>query len=365
MTAPVLTDRALSRATLKRQFLLERVRLDPLQAAEALAGLQAQSPSDPYLGLWARLDDFDPAVLSRHIEQGSAVRAQLMRATIHLVSAADYPLFAGATRNVLARVYRSTPFAKALNGVDLDRVLDVSRQALREQPLTRAQLARLLAEEFPGIDPPSMAQAATYLIPVVQVPPRGLWQKAGAARWALATDWLGREPSAEARIDELMLRYLAAFGPATVADARTWSNLTGLAEVFERLRPQLVVFRDERGRELFDLPDAPRPDPDTEAPVRFLPEYDNVLLSHADRSRIAGPVEVEWWVGWILVDGFLAGTWKHKQTGRRLELSVRVATPNRRSIREVEEEAGRLAAFLAKPDSDHDVTVETVTGSSR
>lgn len=360
MALPLLTARALNRATLARQLLLERVSLGPLEASEMVAGLQAQTPTDPYVALWSRLAGFDPDELSRSIEERKAVRAQLMRATIHLVTANDYPLFAGATRTVLERVFRSTPFAKALNGADMPRILEVSREALAEQPLTRADLARVLAAVFPGVDGPAMAQAATYSIPVVQVPPRGLWRRSGAARWALSTEWLGRGPSPHASPDELILRYLAAFGPATAADARAWSNLTHLAEVLERLRSRLLVFRDERGRELFDLPDAPRPHPDTEAPVRFLPEFDNALLSHADRSRFPGPAQPQWPMGSILVEGVLGGNWKYERTGRRFEMYARVAVRDRRAIQEVEEEAGRLAAFLAEPGLDHDVAVETI-----
>ena len=185
MALPLLTARALNRATLARQLLLERVSLGPLEASEMVAGLQAQTPTDPYVALWSRLAGFDPDELSRSIEERKAVRAQLMRATIHLVTANDYPLFAGATRTVLERVFRSTPFAKALNGADMPRILEVSREALAEQPLTRADLARVLAAVFPGVDGPAMAQAATYSIPVVQVPPRGLWRRSGAARGAV------------------------------------------------------------------------------------------------------------------------------------------------------------------------------------
>lgn len=365
MAIPVLTRRALNRATLHRQLLLQRVELDPLRAVEALAGLQAQSPTDPYIGLWSRLEEFDPEVLSGQIEERRAVRAQLMRATIHLVSADDYPLFAGTTRSVLERVFRSTPFARDVADIDIDDLLEAGERALAELPLTRAELGETLGQQFTGIDPASLAQAVTYLVPVVQIPPRGRWRQAGSARWALAIDWLGHRPSTRADSSELVLRYLAAFGPATVSDARIWSNLTGLAEVFERLRPRLIVFRDEQGRELFDLPDAPRPDPDTAAPVRLLPEFDNVLLAYADRSRTTGPLEPAWTMGSVLVDGFLAGHWKHKQARGRLEMTVRVSSADRRTIREVEDEAGRLAGFLVESDSDHDVTVETVGTSDR
>ena len=184
---------------------------------------------------------------------------------------------------------------------------------------------------------------------LVQVPPRGLWGKSAQVRWTTAESWLGRPLEADPSLDDVVLRYLAAFGPASVADATTWCRLTGLREVVERLRPQLVSFRDERGRELFDLPDAPRPDPRTPAPVRFLPEYDNVLLSHDDRSRfvaaadraLLGPL---WSTGWgaVLQDGLVRGIWSRRDD----ELVVRHVPLQKRAQASVAAEGRRLAGFL-------------------
>lgn len=331
-----------------------------LDAIGQVAGLQAQSPTDPFIGLWSRLDDFDPLEVSAALEQREVVRAQLMRATIHMVTSADYPYVAGATASVLERVFRSTSFARNTAGVDRDELLSTGRGLLEAHPRTRAELARDLAGRWPDVDGASLAQAVTYLLPLVQVPPRGMWQRKGQARWALARTWLGVDPVHEAAPDDLILSYLGAFGPAAVADARTWSNLGGLAEVFDRLRPRLVTFRDEEGRELFDVADAPRPDPDTPAPVRFLPEFDNVLLSHADRRRVIAGITPTGWLGNLLVDGFFAGHWKRREERARILIEVGV-TPRlpKGALGDVEAEASRLARFLA-PGAEHDVAVQPI-----
>jgi hypothetical protein len=310
-----LSTRRLNRSLLARQGLLERSRVPALEMIERLVGMQAQVPENPYVALWSRLEDFDPHELSDLIAGRRAVRAHAMRSTIHLLSARDCLAIQPLTREVLLRGFES-PFRKGLAGADPEEVAVAGLELMTEQPRTRAELSRLLAERWPEADPANLAYAVTYYARLVQVPPRGLWGRGGQATWTATDAWLQEHAGASTTIDELVLRYLAAFGPATPADARTWSGLSGLREVFERLRPQLRTFRDERGRELFDVPDAPFPDPETPAPVRFLPEYDNVALSHDDRSRIIGP---DWpgqppagprWIGSVLVDGFYSGRWR-------------------------------------------------------
>ena len=315
MADRVLSVRELNRALLERQGLLARQPVAPLAMVERLVGMQAQVPENPYVALWSRLADFAPGDLSTQIERRAAVRAQLMRATIHLVSARDCLAFHPVTAGVLAKVFK-TPWAAGLNGADRDAVVAAGLGALAERPHTRAELAELLAPRWPEADPPALAHAVTFNAALVQVPPRGLWGANGQATWAPADAFLGAPLAPEPDPDTMVLRYLAAFGPATVADIRTWSGLTGLRAVVERLRPRLRTFRHEQGRELLDVEDGALPDPETPAPVRFLPEYDNVGLSHADRSRLfagLGPgapfPRGGRSFGTLLVDGFYRANW--------------------------------------------------------
>ena len=354
----MLGERALNRALLERQLLLRRAGLPPLGAVGHLAGLQAQAPNAPYVGLWSRLADFRPAGLADLLTGRAVVRTHLMRNTVHLVTAADCLAWDGLFQAVRRQRFASSPFARNVDGVDLGAVTEAGR-GLLEQPRTRAELGRLLAERWPGRDPASLAYAVTHLVPTVQVPPRGIWGRTGPAAFTTTEGWLGGQAGPGAEPDGLVLRYLAAFGPASVRDMQAWCGLTRLGEVAERLRPRLRVFRGADGRELFDLPEAPRPDPGTPAPPRFLPEYDNVLLSHADRSRIIPgrrsvplPPGHGGSRGTVLVDGFWAATWRADRTDGGAVLRVEPFTPLGRGQAEaVTAEAGRLLAFVA-PDAD-------------
>src|SRR4051794_9788976 len=244
---------------------------------DRLVGMQAQVPANPYLGLWSRIEGFRPEELSELIAGRSAVRAQLMRSTIHLVSARDCLALQPITAPVLARTFQS-PFAPRLGGAHLDDVVAAGIELLAERPLTRAELAELLAPRWPDAAPSALAHAVTFHAALVQTTPRGLWRESGQARWALTGSWLDASLDRAAPVDAFVLRYLRAFGPATTADVRTWSGLTGLREVMDRLRPQLRTFHDQRGRELLDVPDGAFADLEAPAPPRFLPEYDNAAL---------------------------------------------------------------------------------------
>jgi DNA glycosylase AlkZ-like len=354
-----LDRRALNRALLARQLLLERVNQSPAEVVEHLVGLQAQEPNDPYVALWSRIEGFDAMTLSDLIADRHAVRAQLLRATIHLVTDRDLLTMRPVLRPVLERMLSSgSPFGRSLAraGVDVGAVVKAGRRLLEEQPRTRAELRDALGPQFPTADSAALAQAVTFLVPVVQVPPRALWQRSGQARWATVESWLGRPLADDATPDRLVLRYLAAFGPANAADVRAWSGLTAAAEVLDRLRPRLRAFRDERGRELLDLPDAPRPTPDTSVPIRFLPIYDNVTLSHADRSRIVEESHRRAVVrldaisfGSILVDGFGRAIWRVERESNGDGLTLDIALLEKLAPDETEAigaEGERLLAFL-------------------
>jgi hypothetical protein len=363
-TDGVLSHRALGRATLARQFLLGRVHRPVPQALEHLVGLQAQAPDAPYVGLWSRLEGFETDHLAWLIASREAVRAPLMRATVHLVTAADHAALQPWAQPVLERAFASTRFARDLDGLDLAAVAAAGAELLTGNNRTRGRLGAALAERWPDRDPNSLGYAVTYLHPVVQVPPRGIWGERGPARWSPAEAWLSMPRVEPLDAGQLIMRYLAAFGPASVKDAQVWSGLTRLQEVADGLGSQLRRFRDEDGRELLDLPDGPLPDPDTPAPPRFLPEYDNVLLSYANRARvIAGnrtvplPPGPGGSRGTVLIDGFFAGTWHSVRTDSAVTLKVASFAPlSAADTDAVTQEGLELLGFIA-PGLTSDVTV--------
>ena len=328
----VLTRRQLNRALLARQLLLDRWRLSASEAIERLVGMQAQVPSSPYIGLWSRLHGFEPEELSSLIATRRAVRLTMMRGTIHLVTARDCL----ALRPVLAAhlgraLHVATPFGRNLAGMDLDELAEAGRAILDARPRTVADLGKALAERWPERDPASMGYAVQFLVPLVQVPPRGLWGGSGRPLLAPAESWLGAPLSPDTSADAMVLRYFAAFGPATIGDLRAWSGMRGVKEIVERLRPRLRTFRDERARELFDVPDGLLPDPGMPAPVRFLPDFDNVLLGHEDRSRVfTAAANLAGLIGQpaVLIDGFVAATWRLvRRKGEPSRLEIRALHP--------------------------------------
>ncbi|GAA4889237.1 winged helix DNA-binding domain-containing protein [Actinomycetospora straminea] len=348
----VLSRRALNRATLARQLLLERSALDVLDAVAHLGGLQAQEPQEPYTGLWSRLAGFDPAELSDHVAERRAVRTHLMRRTVHLVTADD-ALTWRSRHDAMLRQRMLGVYRQELAAVDLDELAAVGARLVADEARTLPDVGRALADTWPDVPPRVLGEALGTLVPVVQVPPRGLWGQAGPARCLLVATWLGRpvDPPAADGTDPvgeaLVLRYLAAYGPAASADLRAWSGLAGLPAAVAAVRDRLVSFRDERGRELLDLPDAPRPDPDTPAPVRFLPAFDNAVLGYDDRTRIIDDADRGLSVAGervVLVDGRVAARWTVADG------TVEV-TPLRRFSRAdrtaVAEEGRELAGFLS------------------
>jgi len=360
----VLTTRALNRALLERQLLLRRVPSPAAETVERLVGMQAQVPTDPYVGLWSRLEGFQPAELEGLVRGREAVRGPLMRTTLHLVSARDFLALRPVMQPVLERGFMAgSPFGRRLAGMDLEALLAYGRELVEGRPRTTAELGVLLQERWPDRDAQSLSYAVRYLVPVIQVPPRGLWETSSQATWTTAESWLGRPLSADPSPETVVFRYLAAFGPASVMDVQAWSWLTRLGSVVERLRPRLRIFRDEAGKELFDLPDAPRPDPETPAPVRFLPQFDNLVLSHADRARVVRDDfrrrllgDANQTFGSVLVDGFMAATWRLARTaGANGSATLRV-TPleplGKRNVAAVEAEGIQLLTLLAPGGGD-------------
>ncbi|SFD98078.1 Winged helix DNA-binding domain-containing protein [Actinacidiphila alni] len=326
-----LDRRTLNRTLLDRQLLLNRSAMSAEDAVGHLIGLQSQHPTSPYPGLWTRLAGFsfdEPGAL---LTGRALVRIVLMRGTVHLVTAADALRLRPWLQPMLDRGLRASQWAAGTAGVDRDEMIAYGRDALAEQPLGPSELRTVLGARWPDADPASLVNALRVWAPLVQVPPRGLWGASAQPRYALLDDWLGA-PLAEPDPASLARRYLAAFGPATPADMQKWSGLTGLKKVFGALECRMYTTED--GRELYDLPDAAPADPGIEVSARYVADFDNLLLSHADRGRILDDAHrskvmtVNGIVrGTILVDGFVGGTWRFERAKDEAAVVVTPFTP--------------------------------------
>jgi hypothetical protein len=349
----------LNRTLLHRQALDERVPLGVEGAVEHLAGLNGQFASGPYVGLWNRLTGFGRDELTTALRERRIVRATLMRGTVHLVTAADYRLFRPPLTPMPERGFRGY-FPESWRSIDVDVLAARACEVLAERPMSRPELDRALAPLAPGVRDGSRAFAVRARLPLVQVPPAGEWGSAGEVRYALAEDWLGR-PMGEtaAGRQHLVTRYLGAFGPATAADVTAWSGLSGMRADLERTGAALRRFEDG-GHTFYDLADAKPVDAGGAAPVRFLPDYDNVLFGHKDRSRVL-PFDHRRTVvptgrrmpGTVLVNGFVAATWRHEEgaEGGAGVVTVEPLEPIARRHRAgLLEEGRRLARFLTGVD---------------
>ncbi|MFJ9031643.1 winged helix DNA-binding domain-containing protein [Streptomyces sp. NPDC102274] len=354
----VLDTRALNRATLARQLLLDRADVPVLDAVAHLGGLQAQEPQEPFVGLWSRLRGFDPAALSDLLTGRRVVRTHLMRRTVHLVTAGD-ALAWRARHDTMLRQRVLGNYRRELEGIDLDELAAAGRAVMADnEPRSMTELARALAERWPTPGSRALGEMLiAALVPMAQLPPRGLWRTRAGVRNVPLSSWLGREidpPSpdgADPVGQALVRRYLAVFGPAASADLRAWCGLAGLPAAVAAIREELVTFRDERGRELLDLPDAPRPDPGTPAPVRFLPAFDNAILGYHDRGRIIDDAHRGLSVAGarvVLVDGRVAATW-NVEAGTVMVTPLRPLSPADRAA--VAEQGRELASFLSDNDS--------------
>jgi Winged helix DNA-binding domain len=345
VTERILSNRELNRALLARQLLLERSELSLVRAVERIGGLQSQYAPSAYVSLWSRLAGLRRESLTRALERRRVVQATLMRATIHMVSARDFDLFAAGIRRGRRQWWEGI---QRHEGIDMDRAARFLRRRLKDGPRRQAELVELLqAEGFPRM---AWSGAGMWL-DLVRVPPSGTWERRRADLYALADKWLGPATATEAQgLEHLVRRYLGGFGPASVNDLANWAGLpvTTFRPVLERLR--LRRFRDERGGELIDLPRAPLPDPETPAPVRFLPTWEATLLVHARRTQVLPEAhrsrvfdtKTPHSVPTFLVDGAVAGTWRYEDSRVRVEPFGRLTREVRR---ELEEEAERLTEF--------------------
>ena len=326
---PVLSLRTLNRTVMQRQFLSEHTTRAPFEVIEHLVALQAQEPNWPYVGLWTRVAGFGHADLTALFEDRRVVRGSLLRTTQHLASGDDYSWVRPAVQPALDRTMQSAYFTRGTGGLDAAKVAEVGGRMLAAEPMVRRQLGKRLGEHFPGVNTAVLAGLVQLRLAVIHPPPNGTWGGWGnraETPVTLAEAWLGKPLQRKADLPRLVRRYLAAFGPASIADLQAWSGLTRLRGTVVGMRDELRVYRGEGSKELFDLPDAPLADPETPVPPRFLPGYDNLLVGYADRSRVLdeayrkqvtpGQAVVR---PTFLVDGFVQGTWA--VVGKAIEIS--------------------------------------------
>jgi hypothetical protein len=365
-TATPISERALNRATLARQGLLERQPVDATAMLRHLIGLQGQVHSAPYVGLWSRLAAFTVADLEALLLNRRAVRATVMRSTLHVLLAEDFLAIRPLIDPIATRGFR-TNHLKPLEGAEVEEVRAASRALLDAEALTPQALGRRLQARWPDIDPIALSMPARFLEPVVHVPPAGLWGATKAPELTRARRWLGRDPGPPIDFDALVLRYLAAFGPASGNDFNAWSGLSGGPAAMARLRGQLVALAGPDGRELFDLPEAPRPSEATPAPVRFLPDYDNVIVGYADRSRILPPVAAKglWRANGLrpafMVDGMVRGSWK-LTAGKAARLEVAWFEPLGRRAEAALRREGRALLEALLPGRSAEIVVGPFEG---
>lgn len=359
-----LSLKALNRATLARNFLLERESHGIHETVSRLVGMQAQSSAAPFIGLWSRLAAVERQQIAAAIDDRSLVKATWIRGTLHLCTAEDYLHFRTTLQSMLSAGWATMSKDRG-SAFDLNEMIRAVTEFVQETPRTFAEISDFLVARYPQYDVGAMRYAFRMHVPLAQVPNESEWKYPANPKFTLAEPWLGHPVSAEHRLQELMRRYLAAFGPASVADAQSWFGLSGLKETFEALRPELIVLRDEGRRELFDLPGQPLPDPETPAPVRFLPEFDDILLSHSNRRwvisderRKAVYLPALRVAPTVLVDGFVRGVWKsEKKAGvatLAVELFDQVASDTRL---EMEAEAEQLVRFIHPDAKTFDIRI--------
>ncbi len=355
MSQAPLTLRHLNRATLTRQMLLARKKASLASAVAQVVGVQAQAARPAFIGLWSRVQGAMREKIAALLHDRTLVRATMMRATLHLVTASDYVTFRSCLQADLDRGMKSI-LKQRLASIDVDRIVDLAREHFTT-PRTFDEMRRHLQTRYPSLDERAMGYAVRLTLPLVQVPTDDDWAYPAQASFMSAERWIGKVPTPSSGPDALVLRYLAAYGPASIADAQAWLGMRPLKPVFERLRPKLVSVRGPGWAELFDLTRAPMPNPDEPAPVRFLPEWDSLLIGRADERLIATAHRSSVFLPGLrvlptfLVDGFVAGTWKVERTKAKavLVLSpfIKILKPARAAL---EEEGEALLRFV-EPDA--------------
>ncbi|MBP2190038.1 winged helix DNA-binding domain-containing protein [Nocardia goodfellowii] len=357
-----LSLRELNRTLLVRQMLAERVELTPLELVRHLVAVQGQEPNWPYVGLWTRLVDFTHAELEALLHDRKLVRSTMIRRTVHLAAAEDFAWLRPTMQPWIDAMLKAAYYREEIEGVDLERLAATGRALLSGKALSRSDFGKLLAEHFPDRHVRRLAESVEVMVPLAHSPETGAW-----GRWrnryvtvGLADEWIGT-PLAAADPQQLIRRYLAAFGPATVADMQAWSGTTKLAEVIDDMRSELAVFTDDQHKVLFDLPDAPLADPDLEVPVRFLPAFDNAVLGHKDRRRIIAEEdrlriakEASAGVPMYLVDGFVHGRWALDDATIRITPWYPLSSADEAAVRA---EAEALLPFIA-PGAEGKVVIE-------
>ncbi len=363
MAVKTLSTRALNRALLARQLLLERKARPLSRVLDRLVGLQAQQVSPPFVGLWTRSASASREQLAEAIRTRKVVKVTAMRATLHLMRAEDFLALRSSLQPVMSSAARSV-LKSRLDAIDLPELCAAARNLVEAEPMPFTPLREALSARFPDADARAMGYAVRTHLPLIQLPAEGgllPWAHAPNSPVTTASAWLDASPDPSDQVETLVRRYLAGFGPASPADAQSWSGRTGLRPVFEAM--ELRRFRDPEGRELFDLPRATRPDPAVEAPLRYIPGFDNLVLGHAHRSRIVGDDHRKLLVtknllvrATFLIDGFVAGTWKVVHKGKRARLEVEAFADRKLSKADkvaLADEGARLLEFLA-PGCNHD-----------
>jgi hypothetical protein len=349
--APILDPRRLNRATLARQLLLGRARLPVAQALSRLFALQAQWPRPPFLALWSRLEAFARAQLLDPLHARTIVRAPLLRGTLHLVTAGDYLSLRPACAELLARGMQ-TVLRGRLEGIDVDQVTDEARAFFGKGAFTFEEVRDHLQGRHPKADQRAMGHVVRTQLPLVQVPEESLpWGFPTQPRFAQGEAWLGKKLGRGATPADIIERYLAAYGPATVADMQAWTGLAGLQAVVAAM--DLRAFHDQQGRALHDLPEAPRPDGDVPAPPRFLPDFDSAIVARADERFVARQHRPKVFLSALriaptfLIDGFVAGTWSIQAKRATATLTLHPFGALTRKDREaLAAEATALLAFI-------------------